>query len=91
MSHALTKQQSLEQVKRLLLMHPNGIRIGEIQRQLDADWATVWRYVTQDLKARKLERGVYTLDPSPEDIELAAIVLQRAGVAVPTTADTEPS
>ncbi len=90
MSHALTKQQSLELVKRLLLMHPDGIRIGEIQRQLNADWATVWRYVTQDLKARKLERGVYTLDPTPEDIELATIVLQRAGIVSSTAYSDQP-
>jgi len=77
MSHALTKMQALEQVKRLLLMHPDGISINDIQKQMDVDWSSVWRWVTQDLKARKIERGIYTLDPSEADIKLAYAVLDR--------------
>lgn len=80
MSRALTKQLKLEQVKRLLLTHPEGISITDLQKEVDpeSDWSSMWRFVTQDLKARKIERGVYTLDPSSDDIALALAVLQRA-------------
>jgi hypothetical protein len=78
MSHALTKQQHLEHIKRRLLMHPEGVRITELQNEIDMDWSSLWRYVVQDLKARKIERGLYTLDPSESDIHLARAVLDRA-------------
>ena len=78
MSHALTKQKHLEQIKRLLLMKPEGVSITDLQRSITVDWATIWRWVVQDLKARKIERGIYTLDPSPEDVALAVEVLRRA-------------
>ena len=79
MSHAVTKQQRLDKAKRLLLMHPEGISITDIQQVVDPDmdWSSIWRFVTQDLKARKIERGIYTLDPSESDVALAIAVLDR--------------
>ena len=80
MSHAITKQQRLDQVKRLLLMHPEGIHINDIQQAVDPDmdWSSIWRFVVRDLNAQKLEKGVYTLDPSQSDVELAIAILKRA-------------
>ena len=80
MSHAITKQQRLDQVKRLLLMHPEGIHINDIQRAVDPDmdWSSIWRFVVKDLNAQKLEKGVYTLEPAQSDVELAIAILKRA-------------
>lgn len=76
MSRALTKQKGLEQVKHLLLSHPEGVEFGSIVKLLDMDASSAWRYLKQ-LGARKIERGLYTLDPSAEDRKLARAVLER--------------
>lgn len=74
---ALPKQLKLEQVKRLLLMSPEGVEMADVIKLLDMDQSSAWRYL-QQLGARKLERGLYTLDPSEEDVRLALAVLERA-------------
>ena len=81
MSHALTKQKCLDQIKRLLLMHPEGIHMDDIRNQVapDMDWSSIWRFVVRDLKAQKLSKGIYTLEPDEDDIQLAIAVLNRAG------------
>jgi hypothetical protein len=79
MSHALAKQKHLDQIKCLLLMHPEGIHIDEIRQIIapDMDWSSIWRYVVKDLQAQKLSKGVYTLEPTKDDLNLAIAVLER--------------
>ncbi len=81
---ALAKQKRLDQIKRLLLMHPEGIHIDDIRDQVapDMDWSSIWRFLVKDLNAQKLAKGVYTLEPNMGDIELARAVLKRAGLDV---------
>lgn len=83
MSTALRKLDHLEQVKFLLLSHPEGININTIHEQVGGHYSSIHRYVNDDLKARKLSHGTYTLDPSETDIELARAVLRRTGELTP--------
>lgn len=77
MSTALRKLDHLEQVKILLLSHPEGININAIHEAVGGHYSSIHRYVNDDLKARKITQGVYTLDPTEADIELAHVVLRR--------------
>ena len=82
MSHALTKQKHLDQIKRLLLMHPEGISMDDIRNQVapEMDWSSIWRFVVKDLQAQRLSKGIYTLEPNEDDIQVAVAVLNRAGL-----------
>lgn len=77
MSHAHRKLDKLLQAKRLLLEHPEGINITAIQAVLGVDASSIHRYVVNELHARRIDKGLYTLDPSPEDVALAEAILSR--------------
>jgi len=78
MSRALTKTQSLNALRVLLLQHPEGIHYKDL---LDATGykhrATVYRHLS-DIAARQLQGGLWTLDPTEDDVELACAILARA-------------
>lgn len=76
MSHAQSKLRKLEQVKRLLLLHPEGIAFKALRHAVEADQSSINRYL-HELGARQLDRGIWTLEPTQDDIDLAWAVLSR--------------
>lgn len=76
MSHAKKKHEKLMQVKILYLHHPEGLTDIEIAKALDIDPTSAYRY-RQELGCRIVAHGKYVYDPTPHDIELAQLIMNR--------------
>ncbi len=86
MSHARTKQQKLEQAKRLLLMRQQtGIGDAELAHELGVPYNSAWRY-RRELGAIPVSPGRFKLVPTQADIELARAILE----ATSTESQQEP-
>lgn len=74
------KSDSLQHIKTQLLLHPEGYRISSLVEETGLHIGTVTRQL-EELGARRVSRGVYALEPSPEDVALARAVLTRIEAA----------
>lgn len=79
---AKRKLDTLNHIRTQLLLHPRGYPIAALVEETGTTISTVWRQL-EELGARRLAQGVYTLDPTPADVELARAILERAGEAQP--------
>lgn len=80
MGTAHRKIDSLTHIRTQLFAHPEGYPISDLVTETGLHIATVSRQL-EELGAHRLSRGVYTLTPTLEDIELARAVLRRIGEA----------
>lgn len=76
MGHAKTKTQRLLKVWSMLMREPEGVSVMDVQRALDVDYSSAWRYI-QELGAQNRERGLWSLEPSADDVKLARAILKR--------------
>jgi hypothetical protein len=83
MSHARTKQQKLEQAKRLLLIrHRTGIGDAELAHELGVPYNSAWRY-RRELGAIPVSPGRFKLVPTQADIDLARAILEATSIERP--------
>lgn len=71
------KRSRLEDVRRILLMSPAGITFGELVTIAERDRENVRQYLKL-LNARRIRHGVWTLDPTPDDVRLAEAIINRS-------------
>ena len=67
----------LREIRRLLLLHPNGLKVSEIAILTRSDYLTVWRYLRR-LHIIELPDKRFTAALAPGEIEYATAVLWRA-------------
>jgi len=77
MGHAKTKAQRLLKVWSMLMREPEGVSVMDVQRTLDVDYSTAHRYLNE-LGAQNYQRGLWSLEPSADDVKLARAILKRA-------------
>lgn len=78
MSHAMGKLVKLMEVKRQLLLHPQGLTVDELIVSTHIHISTIYRYL-EDLGAVSVAGSTrYTLSPTAQDIELAQAILNHS-------------
>jgi Fic family protein len=80
MTRTDTKTRNLARVKQLLIQaDENGLMPVELQRVLGVSRSTIGRYL-KEVGAKEVRPGAerYTYIPTPEEIELARLIVQRA-------------
>lgn len=80
MSHAATKLKHMEQVKRLLLSSKVGMTPTEIAQEIGVSRFAIHRYVKEMPGVTLLEYGKYVYSPTQDEIDLAKLILERAGI-----------
>jgi hypothetical protein len=72
------KRDPFTHIRAQLISHPEGYNIIDLVYETALPISTVARQV-EEWGARQVTRGVYTLDLTDQDIELARAVLKRVG------------
>lgn len=75
---AKRKLDTMNHIRKQLLLHPRGYSIAALVEETGTVISTVWRQI-EELGGRRVDKGLYTLEPTPDDIALARAVLERAG------------
>ena len=78
MGNASNKQEKLAAAKRLLLLAEAGLTDIELGALLDVPRMAAHRYRVE-LGAVEVSHARHTLIPTVEDIEMAELILKRAG------------
>lgn len=79
MSHAKTKLNRMQELKRFMLQNPSGIHPDDVVEKLEVDRSTVYRLLNE-IGAEQTYRnsGLWIWIPGQSDIELAKLVLASA-------------
>jgi vacuolar-type H+-ATPase subunit E/Vma4 len=70
--------RNIELARRIYLLHPEGVSDRQLAEMLDVSRATGNR-VRIAAGAEEVGGGRYTITPSNDDVEVALLVLKRAG------------
>lgn len=70
--------RELRELRRLLLLHPNGLSVSELALLTRTDYLAVWRHL-RHLSVYEVHPHLYTAQPPDEDeIDYATAVFWRA-------------